>query len=98
MGTANWKTAKMSRNESQSGIQNVRKSKRSDPLEDNRQLMKYAKASSRAARRKALKAGLPVVYVKNGELVQETPDHQINVLERAAVNETFDLREYLCQG
>lgn len=76
----------------------VRKHKRSQPLDDNRTLMKYSKIASRRAIEDLLEAGISVVYTKDGQLVRKSPDKEITVIREAREADTFDLRGYLCQG
>jgi hypothetical protein len=87
----------MKRQKAECQIPKIRKHKRQDPFEDNRSLRRVAKSSSKIATEALLNAGISIVYVKNGQLVQKTPDRKIEVLGGCAQGEPFDLRGYLCQ-
>ncbi|WP_409523327.1 hypothetical protein [Nitrincola sp. MINF-07-Sa-05] len=76
----------------------VRKHKRADAFEDNRELMRLAKVSSRNAIASLLESGISVVYLKDGNVVRKSPDNTITVVSEGGSAEKFDLREYLCQG
>lgn len=76
----------------------VRKHKRAGAFDDNRELMRLAKASSKSAIDSLLESGVSVVYLKDGKLVRKSPDKSISIVREGFKTEAFDLREYLCQG
>ncbi len=77
----------------------IRKHTRKDPLDDNRKLLGLAKESSRKAVNELLQAGISVVYLENGQLVEKGPNQEITVVrgKKSAPN-NFSLKDYLCQG
>ena len=76
----------------------VRKHDRDDPMQNTRELMSFARASSRRAIKKQLESGVSVVYVKNGNIVEVGADKQEKVIKKIKPKKPFDLRAYLCQG
>ncbi|SFM70722.1 hypothetical protein [Halopseudomonas yangmingensis] len=76
----------------------VRKGNRKQPFDDNKKLMQFAELSSRKSIKNLLDSGISVVYVKDGNLVSQNPDHEITVIKPAENKDMFNLREYLCQG
>lgn len=77
----------------------VRKFQRKNPLENNRELMKYAKQSSRKAIDDLLDSGIEVTYIKDGHFVKESPARKITIVrETRSSAEPFNLKDYLCQG
>ncbi|SDU08118.1 hypothetical protein [Halopseudomonas salegens] len=81
-----------------SALTKVRKTKRKQPFDDNKMLMQFARLSSRKSIENLLASGISVVYMKDGDLVSQNPDHEITVIKPAENKEKFDLREYLCHG
>lgn len=81
-------------------VAKVRKYARKKAFDDNRQLMRLAKTSSRDAIENSRASGIAIFYLKDGELIKEEPDRRVEVVKKAnkAVKKSFDLREYLCQG
>lgn len=77
----------------------VRKYNRKNPFDNNRELMKFAKESSRKAIDALLDSGIDVVYIRDGHLVKESPARKVTIV-RGAKNgeEKFNLKDYLCQG
>lgn len=88
----------MGADQKRTGAVKVRKHKRVRAFEDNRELMRLAKASSKSAIESLLESGISVVYLKDGQLVRKAPDKSISIVSDNAREEAFDLREYLCQG
>ena len=77
----------------------VRKYQRKDPLENNRELIKFAKESSRKAIGDLLDSGIDVVYIKDGHMVKESPSRKVTIVGRTSkITEQFSLKDYLCQG
>lgn len=74
----------------------IRKYNRKNPMENNKHLSAFAKKASRSAISTSFAAGVPVVYIKEGQLVREHPDHRIEVLGEVN-HQPFDLMAYLCQ-
>lgn len=75
----------------------IRKHERKDPMEDTRKLQDYARRASHGAIKKQLERGVPVVYVKNGNIVEVGADKKERVIKAVAPQKPFDLRAYLCQ-
>jgi len=79
-------------------VTKIRKHNRINAFDDNRKLLRYAQLASRNAIGESFEAGISVVYMKDGELVRENPDHEVTVVKKLQNKEKFDLREYLCHG
>lgn len=79
-------------------VTKIRKHNRINAFDDNRKLLRYAQLASRNAIGESFEAGISVVYMKDGELVREDPDHEVTVVKKLQNKEKFDLREYLCHG
>lgn len=79
-------------------VSTVRKRQRVQAFDDNRKLMHFAKQSSRRAIEEMLDSGVAVVYVRDGNLVRQDPDHTVTVIKELESHDKFNLREYLCQG
>ncbi|CAO1661579.1 hypothetical protein NYA30BAC_01315 [Halomonas sp. NYA30] len=75
----------------------IRKHPRKDPMEDTRKLQGYARNASHTAIKQQLERGVPVVYVKNGNIVKVSADKTEKVIKAVAPKKPFDLRAYLCQ-
>ena len=76
----------------------IRKHVRKDPMEDTRHLQRYARDASHQAIKQQLARGVPVVYVKNGNIVEVSADKQEKLIKSATPKRAFNLRDYLCQG
>ncbi|MWJ28504.1 hypothetical protein GPM19_09850 [Halomonas sp. ZH2S] len=75
----------------------IRKHERDDPMQDTRKLRDFARTASRMAIKKQLECGVPVVYEKNGNLVEVSADKKERVIKELKPKKPFDLRAYLCQ-
>lgn len=75
----------------------IRKHERQDPMEDTRKLQGYARRASHGAIKQQLARGVPVVYVKNGNIIEVGVDKQERVIKAGTPKKPFDLRAYLCQ-
>ncbi|WP_412851506.1 hypothetical protein [Ectothiorhodospira shaposhnikovii] len=78
-------------------IARVRKYERKDPMQDTRKLMKFARTASTMAIQKQLKNGVPVVFVKDGNVVEVGVDGKEKVIKHVKPKKPFDLQAYLCQ-
>lgn len=76
----------------------IRKHVRKDPMEDTRHLQRYARNASHEAIKHQLARGVPVVYVKDGNIVEVSADKKEKIIKTAAPKGAFNLRDYLCQG
>ena len=77
----------------------VQKYKRKSPLENNRELMKFAKQSSKKAIDDLLDSGIEVTYIKDGHFVKESPARKVTIGRAVeSIEEQFNLKDYLCQG